>query len=152
MPGSCFFFVLPVFDGRIMRQCAALFHPLDLRAQVQKQFRQNRVEVLPAAVSDDFKTLIQRERRAIAPIRRDCVEYIRYGHYSGTEWDLLALQPLRISRSVPFLVVIPGNLRGHFQILFVAHAAKTLLNDFRALGGVAFDLFKLLRRQLSRLL
>jgi hypothetical protein len=73
----------------------------------------------------------------------EAIIYVRDGYNSGRKWDLLSLKPIRITRPIPFFVVIIGH--------FFSKSKKRLGTNlsFNILRGDIFIIIWLLRHFFS---
>src|SRR6202163_4626302 len=77
--------------------------------QVQEGFDPAWVEVTTPTGFDLFQRLVWGERRTVDPVGPQVLEGVGHGNDPRTEWDVLALEALRVAGAVKFFVVMPDQ-------------------------------------------
>jgi hypothetical protein len=108
-----------------------------------------RAECRARLVHDDVHRLIQRQRFAILPVRRYCVQAINHREYAGAHRDGFTFEAIRISRAVPLFVARANygsdwilelnpfqNLRAHHGMDL--HLLEFFRGEFAGLGNYTF--------------
>ena len=99
---------------------------------IKENLCNKRVEVPVRALPYNFKAPVKRHSVTVAALFGNCVKNVGNRHYPCTKGNVLTDKPVRIALSVPFLVVIAGNLKCQFAIFLVTQITEGFSNNISA--------------------